>query len=74
MNTCFTLLCPVGLGNTKALRMLHEGQLQNPAPVEVGYTNGNSNISVCAKTHGKIQIPTEKYFSDDVPSENNTQK
>ena len=38
------------------------------------FTTGNSNISVCTKTHGKIRIPTEKYFSDGVPSENNTQK
>jgi len=37
-------------------------------------TTGNSNTSVCVKTHGKRRIHTEKYFSDGVPSENNTQK
>ena len=41
---------------------------------KITYTSGNSNISVCAKTHEKIRIPMEKYFSDGVPSENNTQK
>jgi hypothetical protein len=29
---------------------------------------------VCAKTHRKMQIPIEKYFSDGIPSENNTHK
>ena len=29
---------------------------------------------VCVKIHGKKRIRTEKYFSDGVPSENNTQK
>ena len=37
-------------------------------------TTGILNISMRAKTHGKIRIPTEKYFFDGVPSENNTQK
>ena len=32
-------------------------------------TTGNSLFSVCAKTHRKIRIPSEKYFSDGVPSE-----
>ena len=38
------------------------------------YTTGISIFSVGAKTHGKIRIPSEKYFSDGVPSENNPQK
>ena len=37
-------------------------------------TTGNLNTPVRAKTHRKMRIPTEKYFSDGVPSENNTQK
>ena len=31
-------------------------------------------FSVCAKTHRKIRIPSEKYFSDGVPSEKYPQK
>ena len=38
------------------------------------YNTGNSNTSVCAKTHRKIRIPTEKYFHDGVHSENYPQK
>jgi hypothetical protein len=37
-------------------------------------TTRNLNTSVCAKTYRKMRIPTEKYFSDGVPLENNTQK
>ena len=32
-------------------------------------TTGISHFSVCAKTHRKMRIPLEKYFSDGVPSE-----
>ena len=37
-------------------------------------TTGISLFSVCAKTHRKIRIPSEKYFSDSVPSEKYPQK
>jgi len=41
----------------------------------VGYiTTGISLFSVGAKTHRKIRIPSEKYFSDGVPSEKYPQK
>ena len=49
-------------------------ELDDDLPFIDTVTTRNSNISVCAKTHGKIRISTEKYFSDGVPSENNTQK
>ena len=38
------------------------------------YTTGISIFSDGAKTHGKIRIPSEKYFSDGVPSEKYPQK
>ena len=37
-------------------------------------TTGILNFSVRAKTYGKIRIPSEKYFSDGVPSEKYPQK
>jgi hypothetical protein len=35
-----------------------------------GYTAGNSHSSVHAKTHRKMRIPSEKYFSNGERSEN----
>ena len=37
-------------------------------------TTGISLFSVCAKTHRKMRIPSEKYFSIGVPSEKYPQK
>jgi len=37
-------------------------------------TTGNSHSSVRAKTHRKMRIPLEKYFSDGERSEKYTQK
>ena len=42
--------------------------------VTVIVTTGISIFSDGAKTHGKIRIPSEKYFSDGVPSEKYPQK